>query len=181
VRIVLATCRSKPALNSGDALLAAELERAGATVVAAPWDTVNPAGGDTDAVCLRSTWDYHRRWEEFQTWVGGFAGRNGALWNPAETVRWNADKLYLRELGERGIALPRTHWFDPGERPDHDAILQKWTQARAVQKPRKSATAFATYLVSRRRPLSAQEWAPLVGSGGLLQAFVPEIESRGEI
>jgi glutathione synthase/RimK-type ligase-like ATP-grasp enzyme len=142
---------------------------------------VNPAGGDTDAVCLRSTWDYHRRWEEFQTWVGGFAGRNGALWNPAETVRWNADKLYLRELGERGIALPRTHWFDPGERPDLDAILQEWTPARAVLKPRVSATAFGTYLVSRTRPLSAQEWAPLEGSGGLLQAFVPEIESRGEI
>ena len=118
MRIVLATCRSKPALTASDALLAAELERAGATVVAAPWDTVTPAGDDPGTVCLRSTWDYHRRWTEFRTWVAGFAGRNGRLWNPAETVLWNADKLYLRDLGEAGIALPRTRWFEPGERPD---------------------------------------------------------------
>jgi len=181
VRIVLATCRSKPALTSSDALLAAELERAGATVVAAPWDAVAPAGDDRGIVCLRSTWDYHRRWTEFRTWVSGFGGRSGRLWNPPETVLWNADKLYLRELGEAGIALPRTRWFEPGERPDCHAILREWKLTRAVLKPRISATAFGTYLVSVGRTLSDEEWTPLEGSGGLLQAFVPEVESQGEI
>ena len=109
MRIVLATCRSKPALTSSDALLAAELERTGATVVTAPWDTVAPAGEYPATVCLRSTWDYHRRWTEFRAWVAGFPDRTGGLWNPAATVLWNADKLYLRDLGEAGIALrPRS-------------------------------------------------------------------------
>jgi glutathione synthase/RimK-type ligase-like ATP-grasp enzyme len=181
VRIVLATCRSKPALTSSDALLAAELERAGAIVVAAPWDTVIQPGDDPVTVCLRSTWDYHRRWTEFRAWVGGFAGGNGRLWNPAETVLWNADKLYLRDLGEAGIALPLTRWFEPGERPDCDAVLREWQLARAVLKPRISATAFGTYLVSPGRAPSDEEWMPLESSGGLLQAFVPEIESQGEL
>lgn len=181
VRIVLATCRSKPALTSSDALLAAELERAGASVVAMPWDAVTPARADTGVVCLRSTWDYHRRWTEFQAWVGSFANEDGRLWNPAETVLWNADKLYLRELGEAGIALPRTRWFEPGERPDCGAVLREWKVARAVLKPRISATAFGTYLVTAGPTLSDEEWTPLEASGGLLQAFVPEVESQGEI
>jgi glutathione synthase/RimK-type ligase-like ATP-grasp enzyme len=181
VRIVLATCRSKPALTASDALLAAELERAGATVVAAPWDTITPAGEYPVTVCLRSTWDYHRRWTEFRAWVAGFDDRHAGLWNPAETVLWNADKLYLRDLGAAGIALPRTQWFEPGERPEVEAILRHWNLARAVLKPRISATAFGTYRISAGRSLSHEEWKPLETSGGLIQAFVPEVESQGEI
>jgi glutathione synthase/RimK-type ligase-like ATP-grasp enzyme len=182
MRIVLATCRSKPALTSSDALLATELERTGATVIAAPWDTIiTPTGDYPVTVCLRSTWDYHRRWTEFRPWVAGFTDRNGGLWNPAETVLWNADKLYLRDLGAAGIALPLTRWFEPGERPDVEAILRDWKLPRAVLKPRVSATAFGTYLVSAGRALSDDEWKPLEASGGLIQAFVPEIELQGEI
>ena len=181
MRIVLATCRSKPALTASDALLAAELERTGATVVAAPWDSVSRTGDDHTIVCLRSTWDYHRRWGEFRSWIAGFAGRSGRLWNPAETVLWNADKLYLRDLGEAGVTLPRTRWFEPGERPDCDAVLREWKLARAVLKPRISATAFGTYLVSAGRTPSDEEWTPSETSGGLLQAFVPEVESQGEL
>jgi glutathione synthase/RimK-type ligase-like ATP-grasp enzyme len=180
VRIVLATCRSKPALTASDALLAAELERAGATAVAAPWDTITTAGDHPVTVCLRSTWDYHRRWAEFRAWVAGFA-QHGGLWNPPETVLWNADKLYLRDLGAAGIALPPTQWFEPGERPDVEVIFRQWNPARAVLKPRISATAFGTYLVSAGRVLSEEEWEPLEASGGLIQAFVPEVESQGEI
>ncbi len=181
MRIVLATCRSKPALTPSDGLLAAELERAGAAVVAAPWDSITPAGEQPVTVCLRSTWDYHRRWTEFRTWVAGFGDRSGGLWNPAETVLWNADKLYLRDLGAAGIALPLTRWFEPGERLDFEAILRQWKLPRAVLKPRISATAFGTYLISAGRRLSDEEWKPLEASGGLIQAFVPEVESEGEL
>ena len=48
-------------------------------------------------------------------------------------------------------------------------------------KPRISATAFGTYLLSAGRGLSEDEWTPLESSGGLIQAFVPEVESRGEL
>jgi hypothetical protein len=41
MRFVLATCRPKPALTAGDALLADALRRLGATVVASPWDAVD--------------------------------------------------------------------------------------------------------------------------------------------
>jgi glutathione synthase/RimK-type ligase-like ATP-grasp enzyme len=144
-----------------------------------PWDAIDPAGDQV--VCLRSTWDYHLRWPEFRAWIAAFAERSGRLWNPPATVLWNADKLYLRELGEAGIALPRTRWFEPGQRPDCDAILREWGLSTAVLKPRVSATAFGTQRISVGQRLTGEEWPPLEALGCLLQAFVPEIQSRGEL
>jgi glutathione synthase/RimK-type ligase-like ATP-grasp enzyme len=179
MKFVLATCRPKPALTAGDALLADALGRLGATVVAVPWDGIDP-GREDGVVCLRSTWDYHIRWDEFREWVRGFA-RPGRLWNPAATVLWNADKLYLRDLASAGVALPRTRWFEPGERPAVAALLEEWGATRAVLKPRVSATAFGTHVVTRDRALGDADWAALTRSGCLLQAFVPEIQNRGEL
>ena len=150
MRIVLATCRSKPALTPSDSLLAGALERAEAAVTAIPWDAVDPAS-ESGCVCLRSTWDYHQRWAEFRPWLAGFAGRPGGLWNPLETVTWNADKLYLRDLEAAGIALPQTRWYEPGERADWGAVLREWGLPRGVLKPRISASAVGTYLVGGGR------------------------------
>ena len=179
MRFVLATCRTKPALTPGDGRLAAALRDLGAIVVAAPWDTIEPAG-DEDVVCLRSTWDYHLRWDEFRNWVAQFENP-GRLWNPPSTVLWNADKLYLRDLASAGIALPRTEWFEPGERPDVTGLLEAWGADRAVLKPRVSATAYGTHVVSRDRGIDTADWPALERSGCLLQVYVPEIQSRGEI
>jgi glutathione synthase/RimK-type ligase-like ATP-grasp enzyme len=97
------------------------------------------------------------------------------------TVLWNADKLYLRDLASAGVALPRTRWLEPGERPAVAALLEEWGATRAVLKPRISATAFGTHVVTRDRALDDSDWAALTQSGCLLQAFVPEIQSRGEV
>lgn len=181
MNIVLATCQTQPGLTPGDTLVKAELQRRGAVVTVAPWDGIMPAAVTSSIVCLRSTWDYHRRWPEFQRWVSSFAGRPGTLWNPPATVLWNADKVYLRDLAAAGVPLPRTRWFEAGERPDCDAILREWGVPRGVLKPRISASAFSTHLVSSEHKLRDADWASLDAAGGLLQEFVPEIVTHGEI
>jgi hypothetical protein len=142
--IVFATCQTQLDLTPPDALLRAELQRRGVSVTVAPWDVIAPAAVASDIVCLRSTWDYHRRWPEFQRWISGFTGHPGTLWNPPETVLWNADKLYLRELAAAGVRLPLTHWFNRGERPDCTTLLREWGLPCGVLKPRISATAYGT-------------------------------------
>jgi glutathione synthase/RimK-type ligase-like ATP-grasp enzyme len=180
-RIVLATCPPMPEATPGDALLAAELRRRGATVAVKPWNAVDIGADAPAAVCLRSTWDYHHRWPEFQQWVAGFSRRPGLLWNPPETVLWNGDKLYLAELSERGIALPRTRWFDPGSPADYQGTMREWGLPVAVLKPRVSATAHGTHRVFQGRPLASEDWEALESFGSLLQAFVPEVETEGEM
>jgi hypothetical protein len=169
----LATCRKQPAPTPDDDLLRRALEARGAVVRAGPWDAIDPDAATS--VCLRSTWDYHHRWAEFRPWVQRFGAGPERLWNPAPTVLWNADKIYLRELAEAGVAIPATRWCEPGERPDIAAFRRELGLPRAVLKPRISATAHGTYALEPGRLLSDAEWEPLEASGSLLQAFVPGI------
>jgi hypothetical protein len=178
--ITLATCRTKPGLTASDRFLAEALERRGATVQVCPWDAIIP-GEISGRVCLRSTWDYHLRSGEFLGWVADFDGHRGALWNPPALVQWNADKLYLRELERSGIAIPATIWIDPHARPDLESLLTARGWPQGVLKPRVSATAHGTHLVSASDRLGDAEWETLAPGGALLQQFLPEIRTAGEV
>jgi hypothetical protein len=132
-------------------------------------------------VCLRSTWDYHLVPGRFRDWVAAFRAPGLSLWNPPDTVLWNADKVYLRELESAGIRIPATRWVEPGERPDLDGLFRRTGWTSAVLKPRVSASAHGTHLVAPGTVLSPEERAPLERGGALFQAFVPEIRTRGEV
>jgi glutathione synthase/RimK-type ligase-like ATP-grasp enzyme len=171
--IQFATCRHLPELTASDALLRQALEARGATVTSAPWDLMRVEPGAL--VCPRSTWDYHLHWPEFRAWIERAGREAGTMWNPPETLLWNADKIYLRELEGAGVALPRTRWFEPGERPDAAAFAAVSGNGKAVLKPRISGTAYATFVVDAGTRLAEPQWRPLERWGSLLQAFVPEI------
>lgn len=180
-RVVLATCRHHPALTASDELLAAHIRNDGATAQAMPWDDIVPAGLGDAVVCLRSTWDYHKRSDEFRAWIGALRAHRARVVNPAETVLWNMDKEYLAWLEARGIAIPETRWIAPGASFDLPQLLAGAGWDRAVLKPRISATAYGTHLVTAGSVLGAAERDALARSGALLQAFVPEIQAAGEI
>lgn len=178
--VILATASDYP-LTSSDACLARALESLGARVAVEPWDAISPTASNDPLVVLRSTWDYHRRPAEFRSWVEAWRDTPTRLWNPPATVLWNMDKIYLRDLAERGVALPPTRWTEPGELPDVNGFLEETGTAAAVVKPRVSATAWGTRLLGAGAELGAADTAPLVASGAVIQAFVPEIRTRGEL
>ncbi len=179
--VILATCRKRAELTPSDGLLAEALIRRGASVRAAPWDAVPPGRDGDRVVCIRSTWDYHRRPEDFREWISRFGDVPGTLWNPPATVLWNMDKVYLRELQGLGIPIPPTRWIEPGESFQLPQLFADTGWESAVLKPRVSATAYGTHLVSPDSALPEAERAPLGDCGALLQEFVPEVRSRGEI
>lgn len=178
--VLLATCRHHPELTPSDELLAAALRARDVPVSAAPWDGIVPAEAGRSIVCLRSTWDYHKRSDEFRAWITALSAHGVAVVNPADTVLWNVDKEYLRWLEARGIAIPETRWIAPGDPIDLRAMLAGAEWDRAVLKPRISATAYGTHLVGAETVLDDAELRALSGAGALLQSFVPEIQSGGE-
>lgn len=180
MHVVLATARSYP-LTASDALLRDELEKRGAVVTATPWDSIPTHTADGTLVVLRSPWDYHHRPAEFRRWVEAFRRRPASLCNPPATVLWNVDKIYLRDLAERGVRVPATRWFEPGQRPDLDSFLVETGLTVAVVKPRISATAWGTRLLRTGDELSDADVEPLLANGSMLQAFVPEIRTGGEL
>src|SRR4051794_23091351 len=104
-RIALATSAEHAELHAHDLPLEAALRAAGLDPVAEVWTDPSVDWSAYDAVLLRAVWDYHRRYLEFTEWLGQLDKAGVKLLNDTDLVRWNADKRYLLELRERGVAI----------------------------------------------------------------------------
>src|SRR5262249_8740294 len=134
-----------------------------------------------DLVVLRSCWDYHLRLQEFTDWLSRTA-RLTSILNSANIVLWNSNKFYLRELQAQGIEIAPTCFISPDKElsPRDLAGLESWPEI--VVKPAVSASAHKTHLFQRRDLPSLSQLAKLMQNEPfLLQQFVPEIQSNGEI
>lgn len=150
--LALVTWSGLPGLAADDRLLRDALVRRGDRVDAVAWDDPNIAWNDYDAIVVRSTWDYHKRVDEFRAWIDSLNGAR--LWNPASVLRWNIHKSYLLDLQARGVPIVPTLLVPRGE--------------GFIVKPAVSATAFRTELHHADTDL-------------LVQPFVPEIVQDGEL
>lgn len=180
--VVFATCAHQPYITADDQPLADALQALGYRVEPEPWTDIDPHTHlASDPVVLRSTWDYHRVPTMFTSWLAAMDDSPRLLLNPAAVVRDNIDKIYLQRLEGAGIAIPATQWVETPDAASLAAILdqQGWTQA--VLKPRIAATAYGTFLIAADRLPSDDELVPARASGALVQQFIPEITTGGEV
>lgn len=180
--VVFATCAQQPFITADDQLLADALTALGYPVEPEPWTEIDPATSlGAEPVILRSTWDYHRMPTMFAVGLDAMADSGRMVLNPADVARGNIDKIYLQDLAAEGVAIPASRWV---EQPDADAlaaVLREEGWEQAVLKPRIAATAYGTFLISADSLPVQEDLAPARASGALVQEFVPEIRSGGEI
>lgn len=81
-------------------------ERAGLRSETVVWDDPDVDWDAFDAVVVRSCWDYVPRRDEFLAWTRQVP----TLVNDADTIAWNTDKHYLRELETAGVPIVPTAW-----------------------------------------------------------------------
>lgn len=146
------------------------------------WDLPDTQWQRFEAVVIRSCWDYHTRLAEFTTWLDRVEQAGVPVWNPPALLRWNADKVYLRDLAERGIPIVPTRWVSQGEETSLADVLDAARWPEAVVKPAVSAAAFHTFRVNRAdAQAAAPRFQALVAARDVLvQVFLPEIERTGE-
>ncbi|HLR26884.1 MAG TPA: hypothetical protein VK112_13545, partial [Fodinibius sp.] len=63
-----------------------------------------------DTVIIRSPWDYQQDPEAFFKVLQQINDSSALLENSLETVRWNIDKTYLRDLEDHGIEIVPSLW-----------------------------------------------------------------------
>jgi len=175
MNLALGTWEQLPELSPSDRLLAAELTRLGAIVRPAIWSDAAVAWETFDAVVLRSTWDYHRRPDEFGAWLDRLDALRVTVFNDPSIVRWNMDKHYLQRMEPLGVATLPTVWLEPGAAPDVASLLRDRGWERAVVKPAISASGWHTRVVT---PDDAA--IDLDPCGMLVQPFAEEIVREGE-
>ncbi|MEA2488245.1 MAG: hypothetical protein QOH21_37 [Acidobacteriota bacterium] len=106
--IALVTWSGLPELSPGDRLLQEAFEARGDVARAVVWDDPSVGWPAFDLVVLRSTWDYHKRIEEFAAWLDARQADGSRVWNPPALVRQNIHKRYLLDLATRGVAIVPT-------------------------------------------------------------------------
>ena len=181
-RIALATSAKYPKLTDDDRLLLQPLAKCGLEAIAAIWNDSNFPWSSCDAVVIRSCWDYHLKSGEFLRWIASLEKAGLVVLNSPTLIRWNTNKAYLRDLESRGVAIVPTQWPEPGSPMDLQEQLQRIGWQKAVVKPRISATAHSTSLVTQDNASSAQGLFDELrhGVGVMLQKFVGRISEEGE-
>jgi glutathione synthase/RimK-type ligase-like ATP-grasp enzyme len=133
------------------------------------WDDAAVDWDAYDLVVVRSCWDYVPRREEFLTW----AGTVPRLANPADVLRWNTDKTYLRELEAAGVAIVPTAWSartvdDLPEADEH--VVKPTVSAGAADTARwndpRAALEHGARLLAAGRPTMTQPYVAAVDSDG---------------
>jgi glutathione synthase/RimK-type ligase-like ATP-grasp enzyme len=152
----------------------------GASVSWCAWDDPRADWAAFDAVVLRSTWDYHRRIDEFLAWVER-ADRCSSLWNPPGVVAWNAHKRYLIDLEAAGVPIVSTALVEQGTPTALGLVVDRYGWNDVVLKPAISAGARATRRFRDGDAAAERALAEMVEHGDVLvQPYLDTIESRGE-
>ena len=183
-RVALVTCEAFPQLYEDDLLLKAALQEIGIAGVPSVWSDAQVDWGTFDAVVVRSPWDYFERTGEFRAWLDARIASGVLLCNSADILDWNYDKKYLTDVERAGVPLVPTICI---ERGDILADIAALARARGwddiVVKPTISGGGYRTYRfgvaeLERHRGDIEQT---LEDRGVLVQPFLPEIQSGGEL
>jgi glutathione synthase/RimK-type ligase-like ATP-grasp enzyme len=130
-----------------------------------------------DAAILGTPWDYTEAKDEFLARLGELEAAGVTVCNPLAVVRWNSDKLYLKELDERGAVTIPTLWPDRAGPGDVLAAFDHFRTDRVVVKRRVGAGAIGQDSFTRDNPPPA-DWS--LDQAAMIQPFLPAIQTEGE-
>lgn len=176
--LAIATAALPEGVHEDDRRLQAALQARGVDASVCVWSDPANDWSRFDAVIIRSTWDYFRRYPAFLAWLDHLDDRGVRVINDSSVVRWNADKHYLQSLSRLGIPVVPTEFAAAA---DVLAVVEALGDREVVVKPAVSGSAWNTMRGRARDAAFRAEAARLPREATyLVQPFLPEIASAGE-
>ena len=154
---------------------AAALEGAGASVSAVPWTEADDLRG-FDLVLPLVAWGYHLDYARWLRFLDEAETSRLPLVNPAPLLRWNGDKAYLAELGDKGVPTVPTLAVEACGDADLDQARRHFGSDWLVIKPPVSASATGTHRLGPNDDLPADAR----GKPMIIQPLIEEIARTGE-
>lgn len=133
--------------------------------------------GGFDLAYLGTPWDYTEAKDEFLERLEALEAAGVVVCNAVAVIRWNSDKLYLRELAQLGAVSIPTLWPESAGPADVLAAFDHFGCDRVVVKRRVGAGAIGQDSFSRAAPPPA-DWR--IDQPAMIQPFLPAIQSEGE-
>jgi glutathione synthase/RimK-type ligase-like ATP-grasp enzyme len=141
------------------------------------WDAKDWQIESFDAFVVGTTWDYQEKGEAFLAKLAQIEALR-PLFNPLETLRWNLDKRYLRELAARGVPTVPTLWVEAIDSPGIEHAFELWDCPAVVVKPQVGAGAWRQSKIERGAQLPSADELPL--GAAMIQPFLRSVQSEGE-
>ena len=148
------------------------------TVTDIDWRAPLAELAEFDLAILGTPWDYTEAKDEFLARLGELEQAGVKVCNPLEVVRWNADKLYLKDLATRGAATIPTLWPERAGPADVLAAFDHFDTDRVVVKRRVGAGAIGQDSFTRASP-PVSAWS--IEQAAMIQPFLPAIQREGEL
>lgn len=108
------------------------------------WRAENVNWKDYEVVIVRSTWDYQKSPKEFLQVLETINSQT-RLENNLEIIKWNMDKIYLRDLEEKGIKIVPSIWRDKFDKNEYSLFFNELKTGEIIIKPTISANADNTF------------------------------------
>ncbi len=165
-----------------DRILKEALEAKGLRVIRKDWADPEFDWSSTKSAIFRTTWDYFDRFDEFKIWLDEVS-KQTQLINSTEQVRWNMDKHYLQELGDKGIRIVDTVYIKRGEKNSLQSIIEKTGWKDVILKPTVGGAGRHTYKLNPDNISEYEQiFAELISTEDMmLQPFQHNIATKGEV
>lgn len=181
-RIAVITYHKLPDGHESDRAAFAHLESLGMNPVPVIWNDPAVDWAGFDGVVFRSCWDYHHTPAQFAALLERLEALQVRALNPIDVVRWNMNKLYLRELTQKGVNVIPSLWLTETPRQSLHDLMRSQGWDEVVVKPVISADAHLTERITLAQAADGQTHLErVIASGGaIIQRFMPEIVDAGE-
>lgn len=178
--IVIATCNEYPQIFLGLKLIVDALIDKGEEVRCIPWQEE-----DVSVFCQAKyvlplcTWDYAKTPEAFKDWLMKVKNGGGKLLNSPDIILQNMNKTYLLELANKGVNVTPSCFLKRPSLEKVESIKSSHNWGDLVLKP---VYGQSGNLVTRySNTLTNQDELFKSDDGILVQPFIPEIKSNGEL
>ncbi len=181
-KIALVSCSSMSSfqshIESEDELLLRYFKQKGVDATVEVWDDPQVAWETYDIVMIKSAWDYFDKPEAFRTWLADMEERQINLYNPVPVLRWNMDKIYLREMEADGIAVIPTVWMNKHEPFNLKNIARLLDAGEIIVKPRISGASKNTFKVGEHNLSEIEERMKILitQEDFMAQPYMKEVE-----
>ena len=146
------------------------------------WDDPAVDWTKFELIILKSPWDYFDKIDAFYNWLDKLEQLGCRVLNPVQTVRWNANKSYLKDVQEKGMKIVPTMWLEKGDVFNAGEAFAALATDKIIVKPSVSGGAKNTFALS---PATAAEKVESINEllqqeAFMVQPFVKEIQEKGE-
>lgn len=146
------------------------------------WRDESVNWNDYSAVIIRSPWDYQDDAPAFLKVLNKIEQSSAHLENSLQTVEWNIDKKYLRELESNGVNIVKTLWRENLTQKHVAEYFTELNVDQLVIKPRISANADNTFWLTKEnhQTFHPQLEKAFSTSEFLVQPFMESVINEGE-